>query len=261
VSVRGLDLEGNGLASGLELASSGITQAKPHPPRQTHAAQRRRLLKGALLRAGDQDHHLDIFSLSPCVGGLLLCHSTIEAGIPCTIEVSLEGVSDLLFHRWNPEAVDEKAKAAKNSKAKRTDDIESYVYRNDAGELCIPGEYLRQAIIHAAKFRQDPRSPRKSAMDLYKAGVLSLTPLASLGITKWDYEDKRRVVIQRSAINRIRPAIKTGWRATFELMVNLPEYITPNDLRDVITNAGRLVGLGDFRPTYGRFAISQFDVI
>jgi hypothetical protein len=187
--------------------------------------------------------------------------ATIEGSIPYTIQVTLEGVSDMLFHRWNPEAVEEKAKAAKNSKAKRTDDIESYVYRDDAGELCIPGEYLRQAIIHAAKFRQDPRSPRKSAMDLYKAGVQSLTPLASLGREKWDYEDKRRVVIQRNAINRVRPAVKAGWKATFELMVALPEYIHPNDLRDVITNAGRLVGLGDFRPTYGRFAISQFDVI
>jgi archaeosine-15-forming tRNA-guanine transglycosylase len=167
----------------------------------------------------------------------------------------------LLFHRWNPEAVEEKAKAAKNSRSKKTDDIESYVYRNEAGELCIPGEYLRQAIIHAAKYRQDPRSTRKSAMDLYKAGVQSLTPLASLGLEKWDYEDKRRVVIQRSAVNRVRPAMKAGWKATFELMVGLPEYIHPNDLRDVITNAGRLVGLGDFRPTYGRFAISQIGVI
>lgn len=184
--------------------------------------------------------------------------NTIEASQPYVVSVTLEGTADLLFHRWNPDAVDEKAKAAKGSKAKKSDDIESYVYRNDDGELCVPGEYLRQAIIHAAKFRQDPRSPRKSAMDLYKAGVVALTQLASLGKGTWDYEDRRRVVVQRNGVNRTRPAMKSGWKANFELLVNLPEYIPPRDLHDVVSAAGRLIGIGDFRPTYGRFAVTKW---
>lgn len=204
---------------------------------------------------------------------------------PYSVIVELTGTADFLFHRWNCEAVEEKAKAAKNSKAKKTDNIESYVYRNEAGELCIPGEYLRQAIIHAAKFKQDPRSPRKSAMDLYKAGVVALTALApirsqasngkaSIGedsngkdwhgkaghpATQWDYEDRRRVVVQRNGVNRIRPAMRAGWRAEFELMVLVPEYIQTMDLQDAISTAGRLVGIGDFRPTYGRFAVTRFE--
>lgn len=185
---------------------------------------------------------------------------TIEASQPYVVSVGIEGSADLLFHRWNPDAVDEKAKAAKGSKAKKSDDIESYVYRNDDGELCLPGEYVRQAIIHAAKFRQDPRSPRKSAMDLYKAGVISLTPLASLGASVWDYEDRRRVVVQRNGVNRTRPAMKAGWRAELELLVNLPEYIPAHDLHDVLSAAGRLIGVGDFRPTYGRFVVTKWDV-
>lgn len=106
----------------------------------------------------------------------------IEYGFPYVANVRIVGTADFLFHRWNVEGVEAKGKAAKGSKAKKTDDVESYVYRDDVGDLAIPGEYLRQAVIHAAKFRQDPRSPRKSAMDLYKAGVVTLTPLASLGV-------------------------------------------------------------------------------
>lgn len=184
--------------------------------------------------------------------------SIIGASEPYTVKVTIEGVADLLFHRWNCEAVEEKSKAAKGSKAKKTDDLESYVYRADNGELAIPGEYLRQAIIHAAKFRQDPRSPRKSGMDLFKAGVLSLTDLAPTGKKVWDFEDRRRVVIQRSAVTRTRPALKKGWKMTCELMVTLPEYIPQSVLNEVIAAAGRLVGVGDFRPTYGRFNIIQF---
>lgn len=184
---------------------------------------------------------------------------TIEAGLPYVVSVTVEGAADFLFHRWNSEAVDEKAKAAKGSKAKKTDDLESYVYRNDDGELCIPGEYLRMAVVNAAKFRQDPRSPRKSAMDLYKAAVVALTPLASLGVSKWDYEDKRRVVIQRNGVNRVRPAMKAGWQASFDIQVALPEYVDRNSLRETIEQAGRLIGVGDFRPTFGRFGIVAFE--
>jgi hypothetical protein len=185
----------------------------------------------------------------------------IEYAFPYTADVDSVGVADLLFHRWNVESVETKSRAAKGSKAKKSDDLESYVYRDEQGDLAIPGEYLRQAVIHAAKFRQDPRSPRKSAMDLFKAGVVCLTPLASLGAPAWDYEDRRRVMIQRNGITRVRPAMRLGWSVTVQLLVNLPEYIPPDALQDVIVNAGRLIGLADFRPTYGRFAMRRFEIV
>lgn len=183
----------------------------------------------------------------------LIAHSE-----PYNVVVTIAGSSDFLFHRWNAEAVDEKAKAAKNSKAKKIDDVESYVYRDEKGNLAIPGEYLRGAIINAAKFRQDPRSPRKSAMDLFKAAVVVTVPLASLGTKNWDYLDRRRVMIQRQGVNRVRPAMKAGWKVTFSLMCVLPEYVDRNTLRETIESAGRLIGIGDFRPTYGRFGITSF---
>ena len=77
----------------------------------------------------------------------------------------------------------------------------------------------------------------------------------------WDFEDARRVQIQRNGITRIRPAFRSGWRATFMLAVLLPEYIHQQELRDVIGQAGRLVGVGDFRPTFGRFSIVNYEVL
>lgn len=185
-------------------------------------------------------------------------NETISHSEPYAVAVTVVGAADFLFHRWNAEAVDEKAKAAKNSKGKKTDDVESYVYRIENGDLAIPGEYMRGAIINAAKFRQDPRSPRKSAMDLFKAAIVVTTPLATLGVKEWDYLDKRRVMIQRAGINRVRPAMRAGWEVTFDLLVMLPEYIDTNALRETIESAGRLIGLGDFRPTFGRFGITKF---
>lgn len=183
---------------------------------------------------------------------------SIEAGLPYIATVTIKGSADMLLHRWNCESVDEKAKAAKNSKSKKTDNVESYVYRCDNGNIGVPGEYLRMAIINAAKFKQDPRSPRKSAMDLFKAGVVPLTLVADTGLAQWDYEDKRRVVIQRAGINRIRPALRAGWTVTFDIQVLVPEYISPELLHEVIEIAGRLIGIGDFRPTFGRYQVTSF---
>jgi hypothetical protein len=183
---------------------------------------------------------------------------------PYTVTTTLKGVCPMLFHRWSNESIAAKAAARKNSAAKKTDDIDSYVYRTSDGEIAIPGEYLKGSIAGpqgAAKYRQDPRSTRKSALDLYKAGVIVLTEFASLGTKNWDYLDERRVMVQRQGITRTRPAMLAGWEATFEILVQTPEYINASELLDVISQAGRLVGLADFRPTYGRFQVIGFDVL
>lgn len=191
---------------------------------------------------------------SPSNGG----QNGVEFQMPYRVEVTVKGVAPILFHAWNVESVESKGRAKKGSAEKKTDDVESYVYRNKEGELCIPGEYLRGAIVGAAKFLQDPRSPRKSAADLFKAAIVSLTPLASLGVKSWDYLDKRRVTIQRNAITRSRPAMAEGWTCKFILMCNLPEYISEDMLNTTIQQAGRLIGLADFRPTFGRFVLTEF---
>lgn len=191
---------------------------------------------------------------------------TILHGEPYQVRVTLEGTADILFHRWSTEDVAAKAAAAKNSAAKKTDNVESYVYRTDDGKIGIPGEYLRMAIVEAARYRQDPRSPRKSARDLYKAGVVALTKVAPIiradgkPAEDWDYLDQRRVMVQRNGVTRVRPAFLAGWTCTLELQVLTPEYIDKQSLLDVIVNAGKLVGLADFRPTYGRYQVTEFKI-
>lgn len=184
----------------------------------------------------------------------------IKLGQPYTIIATVVGTAPILFHRWSVESVAEKAGAAKGSKAKKTDDVDSFVYRDSLGNLAIPSEYFRMAIINAAKFKQDPRSPRKSAMDLFKAGVSTVDDLCSLGTGKWDYLDQRRVGIQRSGVTRCRPAMHAGWSVEVMMQVLLPEYIDAALLNEALQSAGRLIGVGDFRPSYGRFQVTSFKV-
>lgn len=186
--------------------------------------------------------------------------SVIGAEAPYRAEIELLGTAAFLFHRWSVDGVEAKAKAAKGSKAKKEDDLESYVYRDAEGLLAIPTEYFRMAIVNAAKFKQDPRSPRKSAMDLFKAALVPAHEFAGLGVRDWDYVDRRRVTVQKAGITRCRPALHKGWRCRVEFEVVLPEYVGPELLNEVVQMAGRVVGVGDFRPTFGRFQVVRFRV-
>ena len=194
---------------------------------------------------------------------------TIDLSRPYQTDISILGTAALLCHRWSDDSVAAKARAAKGSAAKKTDDIDSYVYRTLDGFVGLSGTQLFGAIAGpqgAAKFRQDPRSPRKSALDLYRAAVVVLddvTPLLRDGepCTTWDYLDRRRVTVQRAGVTRVRPAFVPGWSARFQLLVNLPHYVEPSSLLDVLVDAGRLCGVGDFRPTFGRFTVTRFEVL
>lgn len=182
---------------------------------------------------------------------------------PYIVSFKIEGTAPLLFHRWSCEAVEEKAKAKKGSAAKKTDNIESFVFRNELNQICLPGEYIRQSMIHAAKFKQDPRSPRKSAMDLFKAGITVLTELAPLngGTETWEFLDQRRMVVQRQSVKRLRPAFAKGWWAEFQFSVVLPEYIDDQLFREILVLTGRVIGTADGRPTYGRFQIANCETV
>lgn len=185
----------------------------------------------------------------------------INTELPYRVEAVLVGECPMLFHRWDCDSVASKGKAKKNSAEKKTDNLESYVYRCQDGTLGVPGSNLKASIVAAAKFSQDPRSPRKSACDLFKAGVFVATDIASLGITRWEFEDHRRAPVQRQGITRIRPGVQAGWRMTFEIRVILPEYITISLLHEVLERAGKLTGLCDFRPEFGRFRVERCELV
>jgi len=199
------------------------------------------------------------------VGGLNMGDSYKPKGVvhhdqPYVMEVQIEGTFALLFHRYDCDVAESKARAKKGSQEKKTDNLESYVYRvPGSNELGIPGINFKQCLVHSAKFNQDPRSPRKSAMDIFKAGIQVMPEVATLGVGNWDFEDKRGVIIQKARIARIRPAMKPGWAVTFFVRILLPEYITPDLLYEVITRAGMTVGLGDYRPEYGLFLLKKYE--
>lgn len=173
------------------------------------------------------------------------------------VDVEIVGVEAFLCHRYDPEAVKAKGAAKKGSAEKKSDNVESYVYRLDNGECGLPGLNFKASIVEAARYQQDPRSPRKSARDIVRAGI-RIAGMASFGKKTWDYLDTRRVSVQRNAVPRVRPAMNAGWHLKYRIEVLLPEYISVEFLHALVEQAGRVVGLGDFRPDFGTFRVTSF---
>lgn len=186
----------------------------------------------------------------------------VALGNPYRATVAIVGTAKMLLHCWNNEAIAEKAAAKKGSAQKKTDDLESYVQRDEKGFIVMPTLNFCAAIREAGKSFPDPASPRKSLRDRLKAIVVPDAEYGRIngGVKTWDAVDMRRVVIQRAGITRSRPAFFEGWQIEFQIMILEPEYLPSELLFQLIENAGKFQAIGDFRPTYGRFRVGSFTV-
>lgn len=66
---------------------------------------------------------------------------------------------------------------------------------------------------------------------------------------------RKGVVVQKNRVIRVRPMIPTGWSVAFELEYD-DTVVDEKGLRMAAVNAGAMIGLGDWRPKFGRFIVS-----
>jgi hypothetical protein len=65
---------------------------------------------------------------------------------------------------------------------------------------------------------------------------------------------RKGVKVQKARIIRVRPLIPTGWKITFNVEFD-DTIVNARALAKAMTDAGALVGLGDWRPKFGRFLV------
>lgn len=70
------------------------------------------------------------------------------------------------------------------------------------------------------------------------------------------FVSRMTVKVQNSRTLRTRPRFP-DWRATFELQI-LNDVIDPAAVHNVLVDAGLYVGIGDYRPKYGRFQVKEW---
>jgi hypothetical protein len=70
------------------------------------------------------------------------------------------------------------------------------------------------------------------------------------------YTLRKGVAVQKSRIIRIRPMIPTEWSMTFDIEFD-EGIVNPKNLLKAMADAGSLVGIGDWRPKFGRFLVEE----
>jgi hypothetical protein len=190
-----------------------------------------------------------------------------------SIDVSIKGISPLLHHRFPMPDFSQLSKGGKVKSGEKdyTQEWRSALYVNSNNELYQPSTHLDGALVRAAgSFRVQGRGSRTYSQ-LFKGNVfvapdeISMMDMIMPENLDTDgdkplYLDVRPVVIQRARIVRIRPCFKSGWELDFVIEV-IDDQIPANVVNEVLIMAGKTVGIGDFRPKFGRFMVTHFDVV
>jgi hypothetical protein len=134
-------------------------------------------------------------------------------------------------------------------------------YLEDGETLAIPGWNLFRSLVKAAAAFKDGK---KSMSRIVAGGVIVEPEMLSFG-TKNYAIDTRRAVVQRQGILRSRPLLK-DWTLEFDLLINEEDVSAKAFpiLRAICEDAGRVVGLGDFRVEkngpFGKFHVESWEV-
>lgn len=167
--------------------------------------------------------------------------------------VTIKGVAPLLFNRFPDEEKLEGQSRAKKAVEAKEAQAEKSLYRDENNAIYTPADHIIGAMIKAGVvFKLEGK---KTYKDVMKGGIF-INPLKIVHQTQKFDIDRRPVVIQRARIMKAR-ARMDEWSLKFEL-VCIDDRATAKDIQDILEYAGTYVGIGDYRPRYGRFEVVEF---
>jgi hypothetical protein len=178
-----------------------------------------------------------------------------------TVHVTIEGIAPLIVNRFHEEAQEEATSGvhARRERPGPEEDATMRLYPQNGHGNTIPAENLRQSVIVAAG---RTKLGRRAATTDTAAAVYIFPEMLDLQ-GEW-HVDSRAVVIPatKGRILRHRPMFNT-WSVEFDMQINI-DLIPERTVKEILSNAGALVGLGDFRPArkgpYGRFQITSWEI-
>ena len=186
------------------------------------------------------------------------------------IDCEIQGIAPLLMSRIGPKALEQmkgEGDRKVRSKARAESDWEDKLYREDGGQVYAPAVWLEWTMAVAAKEFKRGRG-LKTCEKLFDAAVFVEGRVSDdpghllLGKKEPDYTDERTAVNQstKGRIVVYRPAFKAGWKLGFRIRVTDPEALSADVVNRVLVHAGRFVGVGSYRPRFGRFIVTMFQV-
>lgn len=168
-----------------------------------------------------------------------------------TYSVAIRGLRPLLMHRF--EGGEGAARKKRGTIPAPEEEARNALYKKDDGTIFVPSMWIEGALTNAAKdFKM---MGRRTFRDAVRASVV-VDPLEIPIEPQTWVVDQRSAVVQRARILRARPRWD-NWLLKFTVQVSDPR-VSQNDLKQFLEEAGRTVGIGDYRPKFGLFEVSEF---
>ena len=184
-----------------------------------------------------------------------------------TVSVTIEGVTPILMHRFTEEnevkVSSGMSTVSIGDKGTPREQAEKKLYKNDEGDLYLPGPNIFACIIAAGKFHKNGKSKVTTVKSSLVPAAMSILDLVCPFGTKEFEVDSRSVVIPATGgrIMAHRPRLDK-WSLTFRLMIDTTMF-TEAFTRKLVDDAGKRIGLGDFRPDrkgiFGKFVVSNWE--
>lgn len=184
------------------------------------------------------------------------------------VRLEIKGTAPLLLHNIrlaNP--LDPIAKAMKAISSKRTktdDDYEQMARFEFEGGLYVspvlgpflPGANIEKSIVEGARVTKQGKQVERGLFVLdNEVPIIYQGPRTAEGL--WADENFRSVMavkVGQARVMRTRPMFRS-WALDVDAEVD-PGLLSVEQVQDLATQAGAMVGLGDYRPRYGRFEVN-----
>ena len=210
------------------------------------------------------------------------------------IEVQIQGITDLLLHSsagMNPKnQVNKTIEPIKNRRGKakteyvlasmeKADWLNSGVWATEGrcylqgedfvfegyGNPAVPTEYLIRSIQEAAKASKMGKQVSQSVTPAGDELIILDYEGTKDASEMWEdpygrFVDCRSVRIGTSKIMRNRVRIPSGYVGAASLLIDT-SLIDVDSVKNFIIDAGRRIGVGDFRVKFGKFKVLQFNTL
>lgn len=140
-------------------------------------------------------------------------------------------------------------------------EYEAGLYLNAKKQVILPSRILEAHISEAARKTKEGKNAL-AGMFVDTDGILEFKG-GPLTVEQLLDSDEHRltvsVCVNNGRVMRTRPLFR-NWSTTFRVSI-LNELVNSDSLRIWFENGGNLVGLGDYRPRYGRYELKAFEVL
>lgn len=173
--------------------------------------------------------------------------------------VTIKGIAPLLQHRFSEDVlttVKKKSAGVAHTADSKKEQAEKFLYTHQ-GKLSQPSSHIEGAMLKAAPTFKLGGSGKKSYKDLIKGACFVFPEMIPHKSQKWEVD--ARAIVNSTTKGRAmcyRPRLET-WELSFSMEVN-DDRANPEVIEQMLKHAGLYVGIGAYRPRFGRFEITSF---